>query len=128
LYLAMRVCLAPWPLFATAAVSMLAWWLECVAYWLVFHGFGVPATLDVATFLYAFATVAGGAMPGGLGVADGALGAGALALVSGITEAQALASALLVRVATLWLGVGIGAVALLRAGSLRPAAPAEPSA
>jgi uncharacterized protein (TIRG00374 family) len=129
MYLAMRTCLAPWPLVAAVALSALAWWLECVAYWLIFKGFGVSATLDVSTFLYAFATVAGGAMPGGLGVADGALGGGALTLVPGITEAQAVASALLIRITTLWMGVGIGAVALLRAGSLlasaESTAPAE---
>jgi glycosyltransferase 2 family protein len=123
MYLAMRTCLAPVPLLATVFISMVAWFAECVAYWLVFRGFDVAATLDVSTFLYAFATVAGGAMPGGLGVADGALGAGALALVPGITQAQAVASALLVRVTTLWFGVGLGAVALFKAGRLLEGGP-----
>jgi uncharacterized protein (TIRG00374 family) len=118
MYLAMRTCLAPVPLVATVLIYVAAWWAECVAYWLIFRGFDVAASLDVATFLYAFATVAGGAMPGGLGVADGALGAGALTLVPDITEAQAVASALLIRVTTLWFGVGLGAVALFQAGSL----------
>jgi uncharacterized protein (TIRG00374 family) len=118
MYLAMRVCLSPVPLIAAVLISVLAWWAECVAYWLIFRGFDVAASMDVSTFLYAFATVAGGAMPGGLGVADGALGGGALTLVPGITEAQAVASALLIRVTTLWFGVGLGALALFRAGSL----------
>ncbi len=118
MYLATRTCLAPGPLLLAVAVSVVAWWAECVGYWLVLHGFGVDASLDLSTFLYAFATVAGGAMPGGLGVADGALGAGAWKLVPEITRAQALASALLVRIATLWFGVGLGAVALFRLGSL----------
>ncbi|MFH1466715.1 MAG: lysylphosphatidylglycerol synthase transmembrane domain-containing protein [Pseudomonadota bacterium] len=129
MYLATRTCLAPVPLVGAVVVSLVAWWLECVAYWLIFRGFDVPASLDVSTFLYAFATVAGGAMPGGLGVADGALGGGALTLIPGITEAQAVASALLIRITTLWMGVGIGAVALLRVGSLLagadPTAPSE---
>ena len=38
---------------------------------IVLEGLGQSASLDASTFLYAFATVAGGAMPGGLGVADG---------------------------------------------------------
>jgi len=118
MYLAMRTCLAPVPLVAAVLISVAAWWAECVAYWLVFRGFDVAASLDVSTFLYAFATVAGGAMPGGLGVADGALGAGALALVPDITEAQAVASALLIRVTTLWFGVALGAIALFRAGTM----------
>jgi uncharacterized membrane protein YbhN (UPF0104 family) len=55
-------------------------------------------------------------MPGGLGVADGALGGGAMQMIPEITRAQAIASALLIRIATLWFGVGIGAVALFRVG------------
>ena len=118
MYLAMRTCLAPGPLVVAVLVSVLAWWAECVAYWLVFRGFDVAASMDVCTFLYSFATVAGGAMPGGLGVADGALGGGALTLVPGVTQAQAVASALLIRVTTLWFGVGLGAIALFHAGSI----------
>jgi uncharacterized protein (TIRG00374 family) len=106
MYLAMRTCVAPVPLVVTVLVSLLAWW-----------GFGVDASLDACTFLYAFATVAGGAMPGGLGVADGALVGGAMELLH-VEQPVAVASALLVRTATLWLGVVMGAFALLRVGSL----------
>ncbi|MBN1335405.1 MAG: flippase-like domain-containing protein [Deltaproteobacteria bacterium] len=118
MYVATRTCLAPGPLVLAIAISVVAWWAECVGYWLVFRGFGVAASLDLSTFLYAFATIAGGAMPGGLGVADGALGGGAWKLVPEITRAQALASALLIRIATLWYGVCLGALALFRLGSL----------
>jgi len=114
MYVAMRTCLSPGPFLLAIGLSLVAWWAECVGYWLVFKGFGVPATLDFATFLYAFATIAGGALPGGLGVADGALGGGAFQMLPGITEAQAVASALLIRVATLWFGVGLGALTLFR--------------
>jgi uncharacterized membrane protein YbhN (UPF0104 family) len=85
---------------------------------LVFKGFGVDASLDVCVFLYAFATVAGGAMPGGLGVADGALAGGALALISGLTEPVSVAAALLIRICTLWIGVAIGAAALIKVSSM----------
>ena len=118
MYLAMRTCLSPGPFLAMVLLSVVAWWAECFEYWLVFKGFGVAASLEVSTFLYAFATTAGGAMPGGLGVADGALGGGAYQLVSGITEAQAVASALLIRIATLWFGVGLGAIALVKVGGI----------
>lgn len=115
---AMRVCTAPVPLVMTVLLSIIAWGAECVGYMLVFRGLGVDAGLDVSVFLYAFATVAGGAMPGGLGVAEGALAGGAVSLIPGISEANAVASALLIRVATLWLGVGLGAVALFRVASM----------
>jgi uncharacterized protein (TIRG00374 family) len=111
---AMRTCLAPGPLVVTIVVSLIAWWAECVGYWLVFYGLSVDAGLDASTFLYAFATVFGAPSPGGLGMADVALVETSLRLVDGLTEPTALAGALLIRVATLWFGVLMGAVALIR--------------
>lgn len=116
--LAMRLCVAPVPLLATVAASIVAWGAECIGYWMIFRGLGVDASLDVSVFLYAFATVAGGAMPGGLGVADGALAGGAAALIDGLSQADAVTSALLIRTATLWFGVLLGAVALFRVSAL----------
>ncbi|MCB9793851.1 MAG: flippase-like domain-containing protein [Alphaproteobacteria bacterium] len=113
MYLAMRTCLAPAPLLITLLLSLVAWWAECVGFWLVLEGLGQSASLDASTFLYAFATVAGGAMPGGLGVADGALSVGAITIM-GASEAVAVTAALLIRVATLWFGVLMGALALFR--------------
>lgn len=116
MYTAMRICLAPVPLVVTVLVSMVAWGGECVGYWLVLKGFGASPTLGVSTFLYAFATVTGGASPGGLGIADGVLVELPKRLVIGLDPGSALASALLIRLATLWLGVVIGAFALLGIG------------
>ncbi|TNE91741.1 MAG: flippase-like domain-containing protein [Deltaproteobacteria bacterium] len=111
---AMRTCLAPGPLLFTIALSLVAWWAECVGYWLVFAGLGADASLDASTFLYAFATLGGGPSPGGLGLADAFLIEGAPRLVPDLPVAQAVAAALLIRIATLWFGVILGAVALLR--------------
>jgi uncharacterized membrane protein YbhN (UPF0104 family) len=114
-YRALQLCLTPGSLFALMGVSLAAWWAECVGYWLVFRGLGVTtAGIDHTTFLYAFATVFGGASPGGIGMADGALTEGAVAIVPGLDRGQALAAALLIRLATLWFGVVIGAIALVR--------------
>ncbi len=114
---AMRTCVSPASLALTFAASVVAWGAECLGYQLVFHGFGVDMGLEKATFLYAFATVAGGAMPGGLGVADGALVGGAVKLAE-VSEPVAVAAALLVRVATLWFGVVLGALALVPVGRM----------
>ena len=113
MYSATRTCLAPVPLVLTILASLVAWGAECVGFLLVFEGLGVTASLDACTFLYSFATVAGGAMPGGLGVADGALVGGTVTIFE-TSEAVAVTSALLIRVATLWFGVVLGAFALLR--------------
>lgn len=122
---ALRTCLGPIPLVVTLALSMVAWYAECVGYWLVFRGLDVDASLGVSTFLYAFATVFGAPSPGGVGIADVALVEGALRLVEGLEEPTALAAALLVRIATLWFGVLLGAFTLLRLDSFLGPKPPE---
>ena len=117
-YTAMRTCVAPWPLAFTVGLSLVAWWAECVGYWLVFEGLGVTASLDASTFVYAFATVFGAPSPGGMGMADAALVETARSIIPELTQAQSLAAALLVRVATLWFGVILGALTLIRIESL----------
>ncbi len=117
MYVAMRTCVAPVPLTVTITASLVAWFAECIGYWLVLRGAGVTAGLDVSTFLYAFSTVAGGPSPGGLGISDALLGELAQTL-AGATSAQGVATSLLIRLATLWFGVVIGAVALLRIESV----------
>jgi uncharacterized protein (TIRG00374 family) len=115
----LRSCVAPVPLVFTIVLSIIAWGAECWGYQLVFQGLGYPEVgLDVCVFLYAFATVAGGAMPGGLGVADGVLAGGATTIIQGITQPVSVAAAILIRICTLWIGVAIGAVALFRVSSM----------
>lgn len=116
-YRAFRACLSPLPLAITLLLSMVAWGAEGLGYYLILQGFGVEsADLSVSTFLYAFSTIVGAPTPGGLGMADAALQEGASRLLPGITQAQAVGAALFCRLATLWLGVVVGAVALLRTG------------
>ena len=109
----MRTCVAPVSLLWTVFLSVIAWGAECVAYQWIFSGLGVDADFGVCFFLYAFSTVAGSATPGGVGIADGALVVGAMRFIPLVTNEQAITAAILTRIATLWLGVGIGALALL---------------
>jgi len=111
LYRAMRLCLAPWPLFVTLMLSIVAWFAECWGYQLLWRGFGQEVSLEAASFLYAFATAAGGISPGGLGVADGMLATLPIEML-GLSSGEVAATAMLIRGATLWLGVLMGAVAL----------------
>jgi uncharacterized protein (TIRG00374 family) len=117
MYGAMRICAAPAPLLITLLLSVVAWFAECVGFMLVFRGMEVDAPLDVCVFLYAFATVAGAAMPGGLGVSEGALAGGAVTFLH-IDEGSAVAASLITRCATLWIGVAMGAFALFRVSAL----------
>lgn len=115
----LRSCVAPVPLLFTIVLSVIAWGAECWGYQLIFHGLGyTDVSLEVCVFLYAFATVAGSAMPGGLGVADSALTFGATSLIAGITQPVSVAAAILIRICTLWIGVAMGAFALLRVSSM----------
>ena len=114
----MRTCVAPVSLLWTVFLSVIAWGAECVAYQWIFFGLGVDADFDVCFFLYAFSTVAGSATPGGVGVADGALVVGAMRFIPMLTNEQAITAAILTRIATLWLGVGIGALALLKVSKI----------
>ncbi len=110
------VLLAPRPLLIASAIAAGAWFLECVAFWLVVRGFpGAMIDLRAATFIYAAMTVAGALsfLPGGLGVTE----AGMLALLVrfgvGIDRGTAAAATFVTRAATLWFAVALGLPALI---------------
>jgi len=98
-----------------SAIGTLAWFCECVGLYLVIKGFGgeTEVTLFAATFVYAFSTFAGAValVPGGLGVTEGSIAG--LLLGMGMARPAAVSVTMLVRVATLWFGVGLGALFLL---------------
>lgn len=110
-----RSLLAPGPLAWAVALSTVSWFSECLALSLVLGGLGAPVPLRAATFVYAFASLAGAVsmLPGGLGAAEASLAALLVAL--GIGLPQAAAATLLIRAVTLWLAVGLGAATLLLA-------------
>lgn len=113
------------PLLIALALSMLAWFGECVALFFILLGFGLPPTgllLLQATFIYASASLFGAItfLPGGLGATEGTLTTLTQLLV-GTTAAIAAAATLLVRVCTLWLAIGLGSAALSRFGKIEGA-------
>ena len=113
----MRTCVAPISLVWTIFLSVIAWGAECIAFYVIFKGLGVEASWQLCCFLYSAATLAGSVFFGGVGVADGALAGGALKLIK-LTSSQAFTAAFLVRIATLWLGVGLGAIALFKVSNM----------
>ena len=104
--------MSPGPFVVCVALSIGAWWLECLGTWLVLIGFGVEVSLGTATFIYAFATALGAISPGGVGVTDATLIQASQRLIVGVSLGTATAAALLLRIATLWFGVILGAIAL----------------
>ncbi len=104
------------------ALSVLAWGAECASLWLVCRGLGAPVSAGAAVFVYAAATLAGSLvfLPGGLGGTEGTI----VFLLGGLGLSMdvAVTSALVVRLATLWLAValGLGVFLLARSLFLRP--------
>ena len=98
-------------------LGAISWLGEGVGFYLLLLGLGLPAgwnLFSLAVFTLSFSTVVGAvsALPGGLGAAEASI-AGMLALLGGIPGAAASAATLLIRLATLWFGVGLGLLAWL---------------
>lgn len=97
------------------ALGTISWLGEGIGFYLILLGLGEPAgwrLLSMAVFVLAFSTIIGAAsaMPGGLGAAEVSI-AGMLTLLMGMPPAIAAAATLLIRLATLWFGVGLGFLA-----------------
>ena len=101
-------------LIATATgLSLLAWAAEAFAFNLILRWMGADVSLAFAVFVYAISMLAGALtfMPGGLGSAEATMIS--LLVWKGIEVPDAVAATVLVRLATLWFAVGLGAVNLL---------------
>lgn len=101
--------LRPVPLFFSTIMSVLAWGCESVGFYIVINAFpGVEVSYTDALFIYAFAIIVGAVtmLPGGLGTTEGTM-TGLLLLLE-VPAAIAVASTLIIRLATLWFAVVVG--------------------
>ncbi len=114
-------------------LGVISWGGECVAFYLILIGLGLPASptlLVQATFILASASLVGAVsmLPGGLAAAEGSIAG--LLIVLGVTGSPTIAAAatLMIRLATLWFGVIVGSVGLILVGRQTRLAdlPAEP--
>lgn len=112
------------PLFVVIVLSVVSWFFECVGFYIVVNSFTETVEVSIlsATFIYAFSTLLGAIMmlPGGLGATEASLTG--LLIYLKIPEALSVASAIIIRIATLWFAVVIGIIALTiyQKRSLRP--------
>ncbi|KPB51554.1 MULTISPECIES: lysylphosphatidylglycerol synthase transmembrane domain-containing protein [Pseudomonas syringae group] len=112
--LAARQCLR-WDVLLTASwLSLIAWSAEALAFYWMLGWLGAQIPLTFAVFTYALAMLAGAVsfMPGGLGSAEAVMVG--LLIFKGMPSADAVAATLLIRLATLWFAVAIGAAMLSR--------------
>jgi uncharacterized protein (TIRG00374 family) len=100
-------------------LGVISWAGECLAFFLVLIGLGMNATWSLllgATFILALSSLAGGAsmLPGGLGVTDATVAGMLILLIDdpSMNRTVAAAATLIIRFATLWFAVLIGAIAL----------------
>jgi uncharacterized protein (TIRG00374 family) len=105
------------PLLLAVSIGLVSWSGECVAFYLVLMGLGLPGTLTLliqAAFILATSTLIGSVtgLPGGLGGADLSILGLMFALVTRNTTIAGAAT-LLIRFCTLWFGVSIGVIGLL---------------
>ncbi|MBI2888220.1 MAG: flippase-like domain-containing protein [Chloroflexi bacterium] len=111
-----RAILSPKNMLIGVALGFVSWFGECFAYYLVLLGLGQPESLTLvvqAAFILAVASLGGSLLllPGGLGFAEGGI-TGMAQLLLGMPKELAVTSAILIRLSTLWFGVGLGLVML----------------
>ncbi|HEY6876833.1 MAG TPA: lysylphosphatidylglycerol synthase transmembrane domain-containing protein, partial [Polyangiales bacterium] len=114
-YDALQALTRPAPFLVGGVYALVGWALECLATWYLVQGFqGAVMGWEGATFGYAAGTLAGALamLPGGLGVAEVGMTSLFQAASPTLSAATAAAATILVRLSTLWFGVGLGAVAL----------------
>jgi uncharacterized protein (TIRG00374 family) len=109
----LRTMTTPSALVVPTLLSILAWFLEGFALWVILRGFGESTPVLMACFFYATATLAGALIPvpGGLGVTEGTLEE-QLHHFGNVSTATSTSAMILVRFATLWFAVLVGFVAL----------------
>ncbi|GAB3378516.1 lysylphosphatidylglycerol synthase transmembrane domain-containing protein [Azotobacter armeniacus] len=109
-----RRCHRPGLLFGATLLSVTAWSAEALAFYWLLRWMGADVPLAFAVFVYAISMLAGALsfMPGGLGGAEAAMAA--LLVWKGMAGADAVAATVLIRLATLWFAVGLGAACLSR--------------
>jgi uncharacterized protein (TIRG00374 family) len=105
------------PLLFAILIGLISWSGECAALFFVYAGLGIAFSLDVfikSMFILAVSSLVGSVsgLPGGLGTADGSM-LGLTYLLVTPSKAIAGAATLLIRLCTLWFGLGLGVIALI---------------
>jgi len=105
------------PLLLAILIGLISWSGECGALFFVYAGLGIPVSLDLfikSMFILAVSSLVGSVsgLPGGLGTADGSM-LGLTHLLITPSKAIAGAATLLIRLCTLWFGLGLGVIALI---------------
>lgn len=101
----------------SVGLGIISWLGEGIGFFFVLAGLGIPYTihtLGIAVFILSFSTVLGAvsALPGGLIAAEASI-AGMLTLLLSVDPAISTSATVIIRLATLWFGVGLGLITWL---------------
>ena len=96
----------------SSILSILSWFLEAVAAFLIFLAFDIPLDFPLVIFIFTISSIIGALsmLPGGLGSTEG--GMIGLLILQNVDYTSAFSVVLLVRIVTLWFSVFIGLIAL----------------
>lgn len=99
-----------------APLSLMAWMAQGVSLYLIVHALGYELTVSTVVAIYCLSILAGAAsfIPGGLGATEAAIVL--LLSAAGVGQTDAITASLISRSLTLWLAIGIGVVAMTKAG------------
>jgi len=105
--------LEPKRFLALSCLNALAWFCECLGLYCVVVGFGQSISIAASTFIFSFASLAGGVsmIPGGIGLAEVTIAG--LLQIYGIPATLAIAIALIVRFGSFWYGAILGSLVYL---------------
>lgn len=112
------VLFSPRALTIGIAIGFVSWLGEGLAMYYVLRGLGAENGWELVIqgiFILSITTLAGAVffvVPGGLGVTEGGI-TGLSQVLTGLSREAAAAGALLIRLCTLWFGVGLGVLALV---------------
>jgi uncharacterized protein (TIRG00374 family) len=104
------------PLLIVVGMSVVAWFFECMGFYIVLRVFtsvtNIEVTVLTATFIYTFSTLIGAIamLPGGLGATEASI-TGLLIFLK-IPKDISVAATIIIRVATLWFAVLVGVIAV----------------
>jgi glycosyltransferase 2 family protein len=104
----------PMNLSVGTVISVVAWFAECLAFYLVLQGAGIDFSLSSAVFVYSLGTVAGAVtmLPGGLVATEASMVFVLVEVFGAATRPAAVTAVLVVRICTLWFAVLVGVAAL----------------
>jgi len=109
-----RTTLRVRPLVVSVVLSVIAWGLEGIAFWVCITTMGFDGlAVATAVAIYAISTLVGAFtfLPGGIGLTEASMAG--LLVATGMASADASAATLLIRLVTMWFGVALGWLVLV---------------